>query len=418
MNYVSYMIFYASFLTYSCQYIPRLYSEAKAVGESALLVGQNNGLAFLCLEVLQKVFVPVYFLIFWLVTFCGRLYLQLAEANWYYLLLSVTSSIYTSPVSLLSTSIMVTYVSCFLLSSIKLYLWGNDRNVTHNLVNINANRDHNGWEEGMTTLLLTSLTALTDMSESARMAVLLIIAFVVLSSLLQSMLEISEPAILSLNIHYSHNRLHHLKVLLLCAFLFYLPLHVTYLISRVFPFNFWIAVVFSTSLLISARVIDLVVIHCLFWWDSCQSEPWDALDEIVYFVRAITKVAELAISVSVVVVGVWEALDSRFNLLNSAILILHCYFNVWQRVQEGLGSFLQRREANRLAQSLESANPERISQCADLCSICYLEMKETQSSVVVITHCNHLFHRVCIKKWLCIQNFCPLCTAIVNQKEE
>lgn len=422
MSYFYYAIFYSNFTTYFCKYLPILFNEGRLISKYVISTGQNDGMRYLLFKIIQKIFVPVYFLLFWIITFVSKVYSQMLIGNWnnhewYYVIMSAANNVYLSPISLISTAITVTYISCFLLSLIKIYLWGSNTIITQNFVNLNLNRDHNGWEEGMTTLLLTSMTVLTDMNDSTRMAVLALISFVVLSSLLQSMLEISEPAILSLNTNYSHNKFHHFKVLLLCAFLFYFPLYVTYLISQVFPFNFWIAVVFSTSLLISARVIHLVVIHCLFWWDSCKNEPRDDLDEIVYFVRAVTKILEFLISISVLIVGVWETLHYKSNIMNSSILILHCYFNVWQRIQEGFSSYTQRKEANRLVQSLKTVDDEQTSKCEDLCSICYVAMKETKKGLV-LTQCNHIFHRVCIRKWLCIQNRCPLCTSIVVDKSK
>lgn len=416
LNCISYFIFCYILTSYSFKYLPILLTEMKQIIEIIIITNRNEGFNFLCLKTFQKIFVPVHFLLFWMITFTFKLYQNIVSSsqtvehsNLYYMILSSVSAIHISPVSLISTAIAVTYLSCLLLSIIKLYLWG----TVPNFNNV-PSRDHNGWEEGMTTLLLTTITTLTDMNENARMAVLIIISFVVLSSLLQSMLEISEPAILSLNTNYNNNRIHHLKVLLLCAFLFCSPLYVTYVLAQMFPVNFWIAVVLSTSLLISARVLDLVIIHCLFWWDSCQPEPWEYLDEVVYVSRSLTKILEFIIAISVVVVGLWEAMNKRSNLLNSSILILHCYFNVWQRIKDGLRSYIRRREANRTVNSLMFADATQISKCNDLCSICFLEMNEKQTLMVTITKCNHLFHRLCIKKWLCIQNRCPLCTSIIS----
>lgn len=419
INCFSYFVFCYILTSYSFKYLPKLFAEVKLLLQSIIFITRTEGVNFLCLKTFKKIFVPVHFLLFWTVTFLTKLYMQFAAStrpegpNWYYIILSSASAIYISPISLLSTAITVTYLSCFVLSIIKLYLWG----TVPNLGNITPSRDHNGWEEGMTTLLLTTITAMTDMNENARMAVLIIISFVVLSSLLQSMLEISEPAILSLNSNQTNNRIHHLKVLLLCAFLFCFPLYVTYVLAQIFPVNFWIAVVLSTSLLISARVLDLVIVHCLFWWDSCQREPWEYLDEVVYFCRSVTKILEFIIAISVVVVGLWEAMYKQTNLVNSSILILHCYFNVWQRINEGLRSFLRRREANRVVNSLRFADAAEIVKCNDLCSICFLEMSEKKSLLVVITQCNHLFHRLCIKKWMSIQNRCPLCTSTISATE-
>lgn len=419
---LAYIIFSISVVNYFLRHTSGLLQDLKILGQNIIITGQNEGLTFLCLKTFQQIFVPLHFLLFWILTFISKVYLQFLnqssssqqhENEWTYVLLNVTSSIFVSPVSLLSTSIAVTYLSCFILTTIKMYLWGNGLNTSQYQ---NGNREHKGWEEGMTTLLLTSITAFTDMNENTRIAVIVIISFVVLSSLLQSILEISEPAILSLNSFHHTNRIHHMKVLLLCSFLFYFPLYVTHVYAQIFPVNFWIAVMFSTSLLISARVLDLVIIHCLFWWDSSRFEPWEYLDEVIYYARSFTKVIEFLISISVVVVGVWEAINLGFNPLNGVILMMHCYFNVWQRINHGLQGYIRRRQANKIVNSLKIFKIEQMDGREDeLCSICYSEMQPNMAanSLVIITNCKHLFHRQCIKKWLTVQNRCPLCTSTI-----
>lgn len=182
---------------------------------------------------------------------------------------------------------------------------------------------HTGWEEGITTLLLAILTGITDMKDNARMAVLTIILFVVLSSLLQSMLEIAEPVILSLSAYHGRNFFHHIKVLLLCFFLFLFPLHVTWVLAQVFPVDFWLAIVLSTSVLTSAQVLDLVVVHCLLWYDATRDEPWAPLDEVVYYVRGVTKIVEFFVATSVVVVGVYEGVVGQWSWTNAFILLVH-----------------------------------------------------------------------------------------------
>ncbi|UXI18484.1 Tubulin-specific chaperone cofactor E-like protein [Sarcoptes scabiei] len=371
----------------------------------------NEEFAILGLRLIGHVFVPGHFLLFWALTFMEKLYTKSSDVNDeeqgnIYFLLKIFSSIFISPISLLSTSITVAYVSCFILTIIRLYLWG-CQNANNNLVTSNQNnRRNNGWEEGVTTLFLTSLTALTSMNENAKIAILLIISFVIISSLLQSILEISEPAILSLNFNHNINYLHHIKILLLCIFLFIFPIYVTYVYAQIFPINFWISIVFSTSLMISARVLDLLIVHCLFWWDSCQEKPNEFIDDIIYFSRSFTKILEFLISVSLVVVGIWEAWNNQSNIINVTILAMHCYFNIWRRILQCMRII----EANKIAGKLKKATVEEIDKNDDRCSICYMEMQSTNQHIS-ITDCNHLFHRSCIKKWLAIQNKCPLCAS-------
>lgn len=363
-----------------------------------------------------KLFVPTHFLLFWTIAFIMKFY-EFSETEatkeWYVCVLSAASAVCSSPVSLLATAVAVTYMSFFVLSAIKLYL-GSISSVpaAANRAPHPVQQAHSGWEEGVTTLLLALLTGITDMKQPARMAVLTIILFVVLSSLLQSMLEIAEPVILSLSAYHGRNVFHHLKVLLLCAFLFLFPLHVTWVLAQVFPVDFWMAVVLSTSVLTSAQVLDLVVVHCLLWYDATRDEPWAPLDEVVYYVRGVTKIVEFFVATSVVVVGIYEGATGQWSWTNAFILVVHCYFNVWQRFQAGYRSFVKRRQAVQKSAKLPSATKAQLRVHNDVCAICFMDMFAESNSVV--TPCNHFFHRVCLRRWLCFQDRCPLCAAAVN----
>lgn len=386
--------------------------------KTCLFAIRTQGFRPLCIKLTKKIFVPVHFLIFWSITFIVKLYLHSIspnesneQTNWVQILLRSICNIYITPVTIVSTSVTVTYLSCFVLTIFKFYLWGS---IPNGIEHAGADqRGHNGLEEGITTLMLTSLTYLTNMNENARMAVMCIISLVVVSSLLHSMLEISEPAILSLNNSHNTNIVHHVKIFLLCAFLFGLPVYITYILMQMFPINFWIAVVFSTCILVSIKVLDLFFVHCLFWWDSCQTEPFEYLDEFVYYSRSVTKVLEFIISISVLVVGIWEAADNRSSVIHGVILLLHYYFNVYQRLIDGLKSYRLRRDANLIVNSLAHASEERIASFNDICSICFLDMATNSKLIVITTKCNHLFHRLCIKRWLCFHNRCPLCVATI-----
>ena len=50
-----------------------------------------------------------------------------------------------------------------------------------------------------------------------------------------------------------------------------------------------------------------------------------------------------------------------------------------------------------------------------MCSICYQDLEHPQA---VITNCQHFFHAACLKKWLVVQDNCPLCTKPVVAQEE
>lgn len=48
----------------------------------------------------------------------------------------------------------------------------------------------------------------------------------------------------------------------------------------------------------------------------------------------------------------------------------------------------------------------------DTCQICLDDFSETK--LVIKTHCNHVFHTKCIKKWCDKKNTCPLCRADIG----
>lgn len=322
--------------------------------------------------------------------------------EWYIIILTTISSICASPVTLVATSVSVSYLSYFTLCSTRAYLQGLSAFLQNNPM-------HSGWTEGLTLILLSIQTRLIEMKMPARMAVMTIILFIVLSSLLQSMLEIAEPVVLALSASRSRSIWRHLKALSLCFALLIFPLYLTKVLSAVFPIDFWMMIVLSSCMLTSVQVLDLLVVHSLFLYDSARSEPWENLDDIVYYTRAVTKVLEFFVAIFVVGMGLWESTSGKWNWLNASILLVHCYFNVWQRLQTGWRSFLLRREAAKKAKSLPSATIEQLARLDDVCSICFGNMK-----AACVTPCQHFFHRTCLRKWLYVQDKCPLCHGVIS----
>lgn len=138
-----------------------------------------------------------------------------------------------------------------------------------------------------------------------------------------------------------------------------------------------------------------------------RDEPWAPLDEVVYVIRGIVKIIEFVIAVSVVLAGIYEASFNRFSWISIMILIVHCYFNVLQRLNQGFRSFIKRRKAVCKSNSYPNATKEQLDKLNDVCSICFVELNNENTSIV--TNCNHFFHRVCLRRWLSFKDTCPLC---------
>jgi len=443
------VLIFLSLIQYFYYRLPNLFSQIKSYYAQLIWQTEHNGILSFIASTLSRVFVPTYFLLFWIIAFTMKYYehnqfYRKPNTNWYLNLLIVISNVCTSPISLIATSVTITYISCAILFAVKVYLHGlstkkfnylrqsttnsttanqqstsgqsdvstNDQNAAQQRQNAIYNESHTGYEEGLTTLLLAVLTGLTELKQTARMAVLTIILFAVLSSLLQSMLEIAEPVVLSLSTHHGKSMIHHVKIIFFCGFLFTFPLYITWVLAQVFPVDFWLAIVLSTSVLTSAQVLDLFIIHCLLWYDATRDEPWTPLDEVVYVIRGIVKIIEFIIAVSVVMAGIYEASFNRFSWISIMILIVHAYFNVIQRLNQGFRSYVKRRHAATKSNQLPNATREQLEKLNDVCSICFVDLNNENTSVV--TKCNHYFHRVCLRRSLSFKDCCPVCRSKDN----
>ncbi|GAV90684.1 zf-RING_2 domain-containing protein [Cephalotus follicularis] len=47
------------------------------------------------------------------------------------------------------------------------------------------------------------------------------------------------------------------------------------------------------------------------------------------------------------------------------------------------------------------------------CSICLEEFKD-KDMLIILPHCNHMFHKLCIHQWLLRNQHCPLCRDFVH----
>ncbi|XP_060781641.1 RING finger protein 145 isoform X1 [Neoarius graeffei] len=352
--------------------------------------------------------VPVLFSAFWLVLFGVQLVSNVGsstaiqEGLLLYLLTSV-SECCASPYSLLGLTFVVSYLALGLLNLCKFCLGGVTALQNHNVM-------HRGVTEGVTLLLLALQTGLLDLPALQRCFLLFIILFIVLTSTLQSMSEITEPVVLGLGASRNRCMWKHVRGLSMCVFLLLFPGFMAFKISQFFHMDFWLLILVSSCMLTSLQVTGTLLIYCLFMLEVWRGAALPSLDEVVYYVNAVCRALEFAVALCVVAYGAWESLWGEWSWIGASVIIIHSYCNVWLRARAGWKSFLLRQEAARKINSLPRASAEQLQEHGDVCAICFQDMTSA-----VITYCGHFFHGSCLRKWLYVQETCPMCHTPIKQ---
>lgn len=114
-----------------------------------------------------------------------------------------------------------------------------------------------------------------------------------------------------------------------------------------------------------------MLIYSLFMVELFRSDPIESLDEVIYWVNAVSRVLEFVVALCVVAYGTWESLFGEWSWMGASVIIIHSYFNVWLRAQSGWKSFLLRQEAAKKINSLPRATAQQLQQHNDVCSICF-----------------------------------------------
>ncbi|XP_061439606.1 RING finger protein 145-like isoform X2 [Rhineura floridana] len=266
-----------------------------------------------------------------------------------------------------------------------------------------------GVTEGMTLLLLALQTGLLDLQLLQRTFLLSIILFIVVTSTLQSMIEIADPIVLGLGASQNRSLWKHFRGVSMCLFLLVFPGFMAYKIAHFFRMDFWLLILVSSCMLTSLQVMGTLFIYALFMIEFFQDTPMEKMDEIIYYINAVSRVLEFLVAVCVVAYGTWESIFGEWSWMGASVIIIHCYFNVWLRAQSGWKSFLLRREAAKKIRLLPRATRGQLEGHDDVCAICFQEL-----TLAVIMQCGHFFHEDCLRKWFFVQDTCPLCHQPVN----
>uniref|UniRef100_A0A673XXL7 RING finger protein 145 n=1 Tax=Salmo trutta TaxID=8032 RepID=A0A673XXL7_SALTR len=380
------------------------YNLAKTAYRELVQVVEVYGLLALGMSLWNQLVLPVLFMCFWLVLFALQIYTYFSSRDkptsrerLLFLFLTSIAECCSTPYSLLGLVFTVSFVALGVLTLCKFYLQGYR-------AFMNDNTMHRGMTEGITLLILAVQTGLIELQVIHRAFLLSIILFIVVASILQSMLEIADPIVLALGASRDKSLWKHFRAVSLCLFLLVFPAYMAYMICQFFHMDFWLLIIISSSILTSLQVLGTLLIYILFMVEEVRKEPVQNMDDVIYYVNGTYRLLEFLVALVVVAYGVSETVFGEWTVMGSTIIFIHSYYNVWLRAQLGWQSFLMRRDAVNKIKSLPTASDLQLEQYNDICAICYQDMKSA-----VITPCSHFFHAGCLKKWLYVQETCPLC---------
>jgi hypothetical protein len=78
------------------------------------------------------------------------------------------------------------------------------------------------------------------------------------------------------------------------------------------------------------------------------------------------------------------------------------------KIQNKIKKINKKRKAKKYFKKIKKIkNDER-------CVICQEDLKKKDKCVEL--HCNHQFHKHCIKKWICVKESCPLCNTKLKRE--
>ncbi|XP_026754131.1 protein TRC8 homolog [Galleria mellonella] len=256
--------------------------------------------------------------------------------------------------------------------------------------------------------ILALQTGLTSLNPEKRFVRLCRNFCLLFTALLHFLHNIVNPMLMSLSASHNPSTHRHIRALGVCAFLIIFPISLLVYLWSQHNISTWLLAVSAFSIEVIVKVIVSLMIYSLFLIDAYRSTFWEQLDDYVYYIRAFGNTIEFCFGIFLFFNGAWILLFESGGAIRAVMMCIHAYFNIWCEARAGWSVFMKRRTAVNKINSLREASADQLSRLDDVCAICYQEMHSAK-----ITRCNHYFHGVCLRKWLYVQDRCPLCHDIL-----
>lgn len=256
--------------------------------------------------------------------------------------------------------------------------------------------------------ILALQTGLTSLDREKRLVRLCRNFCLLFTAVLQFVHNIVNPVLMSLSASHNPSLHRHVRALAVCAVLIIFPVSLLVFLWSHFSISTWLLAVSVFGIEVIVKVLVSLSIYLLFLFDAYCSVFWEQLDDYVYMIRSFGNTVEFSFGIVLFFNGFWILIYESGGAVRAIMMCIHAYFNIWCEAKAGWSVFMKRRTAVNKINSLPEARVEQLRMLDDVCAICYQEMHSAK-----VTRCNHYFHGVCLRKWLYIQDRCPLCHDIL-----
>lgn len=401
------MIFIATFILFRG---PSLIKSTKTALRQIKAVFMVHGLADGVSVLWRKLRILELLTFTWITMFLMVLYVELIDKGRTWsevgrVLLTGVAETTNTPITLAALAVSVSYV-CKWIADLTKLITGGTRSHGHVLA-------HSGYTEAVSVVILCIQTGFLGMQVEQKTILLALVLYIVISALLQSLFEIIEVVLLNLPSTPAATTSRHARCISIALLLVIIPFFTTKTMLTFLPIDIYTAIIIANSATVTARAIGVILKYIVLIVETKSEEPWEGIDDLVYYIDCANKGIELLAANVVLAFGCWQVVRVGFSFATFAILLFHVIVNIYKRAEQTLHYIRNRNAAVKNINRLSKADVTQLREREDVCAICFIEMKEEAR----ITPCKHYFHGPCLRKWLAVKMVCPLCYTYMKEED-
>ncbi|KAI3358934.1 hypothetical protein L3Q82_015330 [Scortum barcoo] len=266
--------------------------------------------------------------------------------------------------------------------------------------------------------ILALQTGLSSLDPEERLVRLSRNMCLLLTAILHFIHGMTDPVLMSLSASHVSSFRRHFPVLLVSLALFVLPVVLSYALWHHYALNTWLFAVAVTAFCVELclKVVVSLTVYGLFMADGFSNVLWEKLDDYVYYVRSTGNIIEFLFGVIMFGNGAYTMMFESGSKIRACMMCLHAYFNIYLQAKNGWKTFINRRTAGRQEDQLAAGDAWRPAEG---------HRGRVRHLLPGVRHLgpHHalpplLPRAVCLRKWLYIQDTCPMCHQRVYVEEE